>query len=577
MTVYDEKSAIALTLWGLPMYRIDPAVTPAVASITIEPLAVEETGPTFELTTVDAAATVPTRTVTTSHALELVETEDGDYYTADGDFQATPGRPIQPIAVSVLEERGHVYPTGPPPVRGVLVTGATFTDILGWDPRNARPTFEFEIGVVEPQECLTGFWPSELATVNSIGEETLVAFAGQFQCTDPGPPVTGIQRLYESATVELLRCPVSIDSTPPVIHSLDLRSIDDTTVEVTVNASDPGGIARIVALRTGDGVMSSTDLSLSPPLPTTGSFSLTVTDVGPDDAITVHVADGHCNTVGATGKGSGGVSLISVDAGPDQAYTPGVPISFVTTVFGCSDLTEPVSFVWHFGDGASETGILAPSELATVDVTVDAFGNCAFGVEHTYSSSAPTVTTATVKVTDAAGGVGVDDVLLRRCGDPAGDVAASNDPTLDLTDADLVDCSVSNTSTTMSIAIRVAGNISDDFKYRVRLDIGTFVVDPETGEKVLVSPEPDGIADRNLQFDAGNVTGLPSLQVLPIRTSDGRRIVGLEYVFSLADINKVGGDHVRWSAETQAGVKATGETGKVDNMPDSGLFGVVLR
>ncbi len=123
----------------------------------------------------------------------------------------------------------------------------------------------------------------------------------------------------------------------------------------------------------------------------------------------------------------------------------------------------------------------------------------------------------------------------------------------------------------------MAGNISDDFKYRVRLDIGTFVVDPETGEKVLVSPEPDGIADRTLQFDAGKVTGLPSLQVLPILSSDGRRIVGLEYVFSLADINKGGGDYVRWSAETQAGVKATGETGKVDNMPDSGLFGVVLR
>ncbi|MEE8347880.1 MAG: PKD domain-containing protein [Dehalococcoidia bacterium] len=575
MTVYDEKSAIALTLWGLPMYRIDPAVTPAVASITIEPLAVEETGPTFELTTVDAAATEPTRTVTTAHSLELVETVDGDYYTLEGDFQATPGRPIEPIAVSELDER-HVYATGPPPVRGVLVKGGTFTDILGWDPRNARPTFEYEIDVAEPQDCLSGFWPSELATVNSIEVETLVAFAGQFQCTDPGPPVTGVQRLGESLTLELLRCSASSDTDPPVVNSIDLRSIDDTTVEVTVDASDPGGIARIVVLRIGVGVMVSTELSLSGPLPTDGSFILIVADVGPDDALTIQVADGSCNTASATGKGAGGVSLVSVDAGPDQAYAPGVPVSFVTTVFGCSDLTEPVSFVWQFGDGESETGILAPSELATVDVTVDAFGDCAFGVEHTYSSSAPPAPTATVKVTDAAGGVGVDDVLLRRCGDPAGDVAASNDPTLDLTNADLVDCSVSNTSTTMSIGIRVAGEISDNFKYRVRLDIGTFEVDPDTGEKVLVSPEPDGIADRNLQFDAGKVTGLSSLQVIPILGGDDT-VVGLEYTFSLADISKGVGDLVRWSAETQAGVKATGETGKVDHMPDSGLFGVVLR
>lgn len=414
MTVYDEKSSIALTLWGLPMYRIDPAVTPAVASITIEPLAVEESGPTFELTTVDAAATEPTRTVTTSHSLELVETVDGDYYTIEGNFQATPGRPIEPIVVSELDDR-HAYATGPPPVHGVLVKGGAFTDILGWDPRIARPTFEFEIDVSEPQECLPGLWPSELVTVNSIGVETLVAFAGQFQCTDPGPPVTGVQRLGESLTLELLRCPASSDTDSPVVNSIDLRSIDATTVEVTVDASDPGGIARIVVLRIGVGVMVSTELSLGDPLPTDGSFILTVADVGPDDAFTIQVADGNCNTVSATGKGTGGVSLVSVDAGPDQAYTPGVPVSFVTTVFGCSDLTEPVSFVWHFGDGASETGILAPSELATVDVTVDASGNCAFGVEHTYSSSAPPAPTATVKVTDAAGGVGADDVLLSSC------------------------------------------------------------------------------------------------------------------------------------------------------------------
>jgi hypothetical protein len=384
--------------------------------------------------------------------------------------------------------------------------------------------------------------------------------------------------------LELLRSD-SDDFDPPVINSVDLRSLGGGGVAVTVDASDPGGLDRIVVLVIGSGGITSTEiLDLSDPVVVTdGSFTLNVADVGADDAIIIMTADIGGNVVTTTGKGAGGASLISVDAGPDQAYTPGVPgvpgvpVSFVTTVFGCSDLTEPVSFVWNFGDGASETGILAPSELATVDVTVDAFGNCAFGVEHTYSSSAPPATVATVKVTDAAGGVGVDDVLLVRCGDPSGDVVASNDPTLDLTNADLVGCSVSNTSTTMSIGIRVAGAISDNFQYRVRLDIGTFEVDPDTGEKVLISPEPDGIADRNLKFDAGKVTGLPSLQVTPILGGDGLTVVGLEYTFSLADINKGVGDLVRWSAETQAGVKATGETGKVDNMPDSGLFGVVLR
>jgi len=154
MTVYDEKASIEATLFGLPMYKVVVAADPG----SITPLQTQETGPSFSLTIQDGAAET-----TTTHTLQEVNAgTDGSYYTADGDSQATAFRPVEPRVVTPISS-----PLGP--VQGVLIKSASFTDISPFDPVIALPTDEWQSGGDETQVCLDGWWPSALATVNTVG------------------------------------------------------------------------------------------------------------------------------------------------------------------------------------------------------------------------------------------------------------------------------------------------------------------------------------------------------------------------------------------------------------------------
>ncbi|HEU4758361.1 MAG TPA: hypothetical protein VFT91_00100, partial [Dehalococcoidia bacterium] len=538
MTVYDEKSSIQATMYGLPMYRVltsagggalfaPPTTEPAVTQVTAN----------LSLSIQDGAATT-----TTNHSIAEVTTADGSYFTADGDSQATAGRAIQPRVVLPAP------PQAAGPVHGVLLKAGAYSDTPGSNPVIALPTNEWQVGTAEPQTCLPSFWPSELASVNSLDTgggllQTFVVIPGQFRCTSgAAPTVGGDQRLYSDLTFELLRS-TSSDVDPPDIASIDLRTLDASTVAVTVAASDdPSGIARIVALRYSGGLITATSLALPGPYPLSGDFTLNVSNLGPDDTLVIVAIDGAGNAAYATGKGAN-LSAIAVNAGPDQVYSPGIAVTIRASVQGFTGLTSPVSFLWDFGDNTFLSGILAPADRATVDVTVDPSGNATFSVQHTYWSGAPDPVTASLKVTDAAGGIGVDDVQFHRCSDPLDALDAN---------ADLVSCHVSfnDTANTMTIGLRVAGSISNDYQYRIRLTAGS--------------------VSALLKYNGGKVTGLASLQVVRVNSNE------LRFTFNLADIGAGIGTTILWSAETQAGVPATPETGIVDDMPDAGSFTSVV-
>ncbi|MBI4338611.1 MAG: hypothetical protein HY680_01515, partial [Chloroflexi bacterium] len=563
MTTYDEKSSIQTTLYGLPMYTVEAGSAP--------PPEPPPPGGGASLTlTVDG--------VQTAHTFAQVITANGSYYTADGDAQSTAGRPIEPRVAVPLPSNGSG------PVHGVLLTASAFTDALGVDPVIARPTIEWEQNPLEPQACLPSFWPSDLASINSLETagglaQTLVVVPGQFRCTSgASPTVTGVQRLYTALTFALLRSTVE-DFQPPTVSSVDLRAVNETTVALTVNASDPGGIAQVIVLRISTGDVVPVTLTLSSPLPTSGQFTLELTNLGQGEALVVQVVDGAGNVASATGKGAN-LSAIRVDAGIDQAFAAGIPTTLRSTVYGFEGLTAPVSFLWDFGDGSFAGGVLEATHPAIQEFTV-AGGDLTFAVSHQYSVSGGPPFTATLKVTDANGGVGLDDVLVVLCSDSIGNGSGATRP-----DSDLAACSVATTATTMTVTVLVAGPITDllgtddqeDVQYRVRLDIGTYSVDPLTGARTLVSKMPDGLYDVQLRYLRGQVTGLSSLVVTPVIQDNV--VVGLAFTVDLADIGRASGDHVypiQWSSETQVGLKATSEVGISDNMPDSGLFGYVLE
>ncbi len=538
MTEYDEKVSIQSTLFGLPMYQVDPPTEAVMAAI--QSLQAQAAG----ISLGDLTLTVDE--VETPYPLEEITAVDGHYITADGDVQVTAGRPIQPRVVQQLGGGESE------PVHGVLLTGGSFTDLDDFDPVISRPDREWVIAAPELQICLPGDWPSVQAIVNSLdtGEgllQTLVVTPAQFRCTsNPGDQVLGRERLWTELDLELLRS-ASDDFQPPLVSSISLTEVDETTVGVNVEASAGlSGVAEIVVLIIVDNGESGTLTSVSSgPLSGPGPFTVEVPAFPADASVVVQVVDGDGDVATLTAKAAGGYSLISVDAGPDQAFSPVVPTTLRATVFDFASIlseSDTVSYMWDFGDGTSESGLLAIGGVPTEIVTVDVDGNATFSVEHQYSGPAE----ATLTVSDANGGVGQDDVLLRLCGDPTDAVN---------TDADLVACSVDNTDTTMTIALTVAGQVTDQFQYRVRLDI---------------DDQPDGTPDVLLKYSDGKVTGLPSLTAT---VSDDE----VRFEFSLADIGRGSGDHIQWFGETQAGVKAEPETGKPDYMPDASFFGYVLR
>jgi hypothetical protein len=206
---------------------------------------------------------------------------------------------------------------------------------------------------------------------------------------------------------------------------------------------------------------------------------------------------------------------------PSVQYVPlGAPTTFTISVPEFADFVDPF-FTMDFGDGQSSSG---PVTGATFTVT------------HTYATGTILPTTATVKVMDAEGRLGGDTTTVRELCDPIGDAPNA--------DFDWVSCDVSTTATTMTIAVKVAGQIQNQGQYR--LDI-------QTASK-----------NAQLKFDNGHATG--PLQSLVVTLGDPGE---LRFTFSLAEVGLASGGQLQWSADSQT-------VGFPDRMPDSGTKTFVL-
>lgn len=389
-TVYDEKSTIQTVFYGLPMYSVRTPVTLAGAASLAAPAG--------DVTiNIDDGGT-PTSIVVDR---ELETVADGQYYLAGGEYQVTAGRPIQPKVVVDVPNTGT-------PVSDVVVWAATYTDITQFDPVISRPTTEWEEGALEPQPCIESFWPATIARLNSLDiggviEQKLVLTTGQFRCTSGNDPITtGTQRLYDDITTELLRCPAGGERVAPLVRTVDLRR-SGADVFVTVDAADASGLDRIVVLRIFGGLITPVMLDLN--LETSGVFTVTIPNAAFGENYIIQVQDGACNVAVATGKGAT-LNAVGVDAGPDQVIVPGAPNAFTARIEAYASLMAPVSYAWDFGDGETATAVLAPA-----DITLAADGSASFTVQHAYDPSLVTPFMASVRVTDASGGVGTDTVI----------------------------------------------------------------------------------------------------------------------------------------------------------------------
>jgi hypothetical protein len=190
------------------------------------------------VTVTDAAGDGPK---SESRTLYPLTNDAGTFYNAGSplDTLNVPERPIQPSLDIPLGPNGG-------PVHGVLITGATFSEQDGFDPAIGALSTGWTSGVVENLSAPDGFWPASLTGVasleTSVGvSQTLVVIPGQFKRTSaPGEPVVGVQRLYSSLSVEVLRS-TSGSFDPPTIASVDLYLSTEGALTAAIETNHPCG------------------------------------------------------------------------------------------------------------------------------------------------------------------------------------------------------------------------------------------------------------------------------------------------------------------------------------------------
>ena len=213
-SAYDEKVLGEMTLYGLPMIKVE---FPGAASKA----RADRDAPVVDLA--DAQA-LPNGLVI--EPLELSfdytrhDTPDGTYFQVNGSNEMfTPGyRPANPLASYNIHQPGQI-------VHGALLTGGEFDEQV-IDPYITRIISQ-TLGSTPEGSLPDGAWfPAFPAIVNRFATrnnvfERLVVTPGQFQALGLDEPLTGTQRLYSSLSFDLYyNDNTNPDFTSPVIWSV---------------------------------------------------------------------------------------------------------------------------------------------------------------------------------------------------------------------------------------------------------------------------------------------------------------------------------------------------------------------
>ncbi len=221
LTPYDEKIMQSWTYYGLPMYTLGDIVeTPQISlasEIGLTPLEVGTfdlaravTGPvTFE----DARSNgvVPVSIDLAGGALQLNETDDGDYYSVDGNTIVAQYRPVQPLVDVPIDSTTKFG--------GFLITDLVSQDLdSNYVPFVSRPMVDNSVdeGRIE---ALDGAFPATLQRIGEVGgTQRLLVAAGQYESN---------QRLFRQITGELLPRGATDDDQAPRFIDVDGRTVQD--------------------------------------------------------------------------------------------------------------------------------------------------------------------------------------------------------------------------------------------------------------------------------------------------------------------------------------------------------------
>jgi len=217
---------IEATLYGLPMYRLSISA-----------------GPTASAPAPLGASSLATETVSLSPSFQWeTEPEDGDYYSVNGEVQASPGRPVQPLTGQALPTKSGQTPHGAVLVGATCATEESFDPLVSvpvTDTTRSEPTFEAE-----------SWFPANPWAVNRFGDEArLTVVPAQFQGDQDGGTLRRFTQLefqvYYTDTA-------SFDFAAPIVWKVDSVAMGNDA-DFWVTTEDPSGIQRVLMAYTEDG------------------------------------------------------------------------------------------------------------------------------------------------------------------------------------------------------------------------------------------------------------------------------------------------------------------------------------
>ena len=266
MTGIDEKTIVEMTLYGLPMMKVN--MPGARLTVPVTPQLVTSTAPvptgvgvgiglTQTVATVNPAATTVTKTLPNLAGGGAVSTS---YRTGRDGVIVNPYEPILPKQIDDVSVAGKV-------LRGVALRGGTYTDTTGITPLTGSPATEttsshlsFNSDVFYPNQV---YMPNYFDAVDG-GRTRLITVPEQYRSTSTGSP-DGTRRGYNRVDMALYYLPDSWTaptasataksaavSPAPSITGVSASS-DGTTVTFNANvvAGGSAGVQAVWVVYTG--------------------------------------------------------------------------------------------------------------------------------------------------------------------------------------------------------------------------------------------------------------------------------------------------------------------------------------
>ncbi|RLC61196.1 MAG: hypothetical protein DRI48_11025, partial [Chloroflexi bacterium] len=231
---YHEKVSIEATLYGLPMYRVS-VPTPGGRMPSQAPATVELLSPV-------QGTALSTVTISLTPDLQPTTTPDGDYYAVNGETQASPGRPVQPVTRTVLPEFAGMTP------HDALFLSGRISSRADFDPLISRPVTD--TALAEPAYEYAGWYPIKPFTVNRLGDPPRLVVVPAWYY---GDEANGIEKLFHEMTFEIYYAAEGeSDFAPPSVWEVKGVVLKNTAI-FRVLAQDDSGVERVIVTYSEDG------------------------------------------------------------------------------------------------------------------------------------------------------------------------------------------------------------------------------------------------------------------------------------------------------------------------------------